>query len=172
MANRLRRLIGSSLCALVLACSPGCENDSKGDTLIDGPGKPQIEVTGISSYQESDQGNNIIRCKVSHVKPSEYKVAVYLSVFGPSANDATHAWWPKPAFGNTFTEINDDGTCKTDFNWGGMDRMARFFRVFLVPASIPDPYEIDGYYWAGKDIPSGITGTAVDVVDYDRGRNY
>ncbi len=163
--SRLLILGGCSLVA-------GCGGDEKSDSLIDGEGKPSLEITGISSYQQSLDGESKISGRVSHVKPSESKIAVYLSVYGPSANDATHAWWPKPKFGNMFTEINGDGTWSTDFVSGGADYRARFFKVFLVPASIPDPYDVYGYYWAGADLPKELTSQALDVKDYDRGKNY
>lgn len=84
-----------------------------------GPGNPAIEFTYVPPYGSF----NDLRGQVSHVKPSDYKVAVLIYVLG---------YWNKPTFANPLTAIRSDGTWTCDITTGGHDENATRIVAFLV----------------------------------------
>lgn len=72
-----------------------------------GPGNPVIEFTYAPPYGSFQN----LEGQVWHVKPSDYKVAVYIYVAG---------WWTKPYWDRPLTTIQSDGSWICDITTGGV----------------------------------------------------
>jgi hypothetical protein len=66
-----------------------------------------------------------------HVRPSDYKVAVYIRVGG--------GWWTKPTFASPLVEIRSDGSWTCDITTGGADETATEVAAFLVTNDYQPP---------------------------------
>jgi hypothetical protein len=71
---------------------------------------------------------------VQYVTPSEYRVAVYIYVWG---------WYNKPYWDERLTSIRDDGSWKTNITTVGTDTQATIIAAFLVPKGYIPP-KLDG----------------------------
>ncbi len=114
---------------------PSCDAD------VDGPGEPAIEFTDVPPYgsfndHKPDGGPDDLKGKVSHVKPKDYKVAVYIYV--PDIPPVS-GWWTKPTFATPLTSIACDGTWRTDIMTGGVDETATKIVAYLVPNGYSPP---------------------------------
>ena len=85
-----------------------------------GPGEPEIEFSYIPPYGCL----NRLKGQVWHVNPSNYKVAVYIHVFG---------WWTKPYWDKPLTMIQKNGAWTCDITTGGDDKKATAIAAYLVP---------------------------------------
>lgn len=87
---------------------------------------PSIEITKLPTCRTSE----LLLGKVSGVKFSDYKVAVYIYVLG---------WWNKPTWASPLTPISSNGTWSTNVTTGGNDKMATQYAAFLVPNGYNPP---------------------------------
>jgi hypothetical protein len=67
---------------------------------------------------------------VQYVTPSEYRVAVYIYVWG---------WYNKPWWDSPLTSIRDDGTWRTNITTVETDKQATIIAAFLVPKGYVPP---------------------------------
>ncbi|HWQ48165.1 MAG TPA: hypothetical protein VN414_04305 [Methanosarcina sp.] len=88
--------------------------------------KPKITITHVPPYGVSGSASGIVK----GVKPSNYKVAVYIYVGG---------WWNKPYWNSPLTKIKNNGTWSCNINTGGNDIYATRVAAFLVPAKYVPP---------------------------------
>lgn len=98
-----------------------------GNAIPGGPGSPSIEFTFVPPYGAFD----FLAGRVLHVKPADFKVAVYIKVGG--------GWWNKPTFAQPLTSVQVDGSWLADVVTGGSDRFADEIAAFLVPNSYVPP---------------------------------
>jgi len=90
---------------------------------------PRIWFTSIPSRSST---TSYVTGKVSGVSPSQYRVTLYIKVRGN--------WWgPKPYWDSPYTTIAADGSWRTSFITGGVDREATTFAAYLIPASYNPP---------------------------------
>jgi hypothetical protein len=138
---------------------PGMEAVLNGDTIADnwsntgipgGPGAPTIEFTHVPPLGSLED----LAGQVWHVRPSDYKVAVYIYVSG---------WWTKPTFANPLTTIQVDGSWITDITTGGIDERATRIAAFMVPNGY-DPPLMSG----GENLPDELGQRAVAKVETTR----
>jgi exo-beta-1,3-glucanase (GH17 family) len=87
------------------------------------------------------------------IKPSDYKVAVYIKVYG---------WWTKPTWDEPTTYIFSDGTWSCDITTGGFDETATDVAAFLIPATYAPPLA------EGGDLPQAVVNAAVRSIQIDR----
>jgi exo-beta-1,3-glucanase (GH17 family) len=92
-----------------------------------GPGDPTIEFTFVPAYGSFDN----LKGKVLHVRPDDYRVAVYIKV--------GNGWWTKPYWNNPLTRINRDGSWTCDITTGGIDHRATVIVAYLVRADYDPP---------------------------------
>lgn len=97
-----------------------------GTTIPGGPGNPVIELTFVPPYGSSED----LKGQVRHVRPVDYKVAVYIYVSG---------WWTKPRSSLPLTPLRPDGSWTCDITTGGADEKATKIAAFLAPASYSPP---------------------------------
>jgi hypothetical protein len=90
-----------------------------GNSIPVGPGNPAIEFTYVPPYGSFEN----LKGQIWHVKPSDYKVAVYIYVSG---------WWSKPYFSSDLTTIQNDGGWTCDITTGGVDQNATKIAGYLV----------------------------------------
>lgn len=138
---------------------PGMEAVFNGETIEDnwsntgipgGPGNPTIEFTHVPPLGSFED----LEGQVWHVKPSDYKVAVYIYVSG---------WWTKPTLANPLTTIQIDGSWITDITTGGIDEEATRIAAFLVPNDYNPPL-ISG----SGTLPDELDQNAVTKVEITR----
>lgn len=122
-------------------------------TLLGGPGKLAIEFTYVPPYGSFDN----LTGQVWHVKPADYKVAVYIYV--PSGG----GWWTKPYFNNPLTSIEVDGTWTCDITTGGRDETATRIAAFLVPNGFDPPL-----VGASATLPAILEEKAVAKIEITR----
>ncbi len=103
------------------------ENNWECDTLLDGPGDPEIAFTFVPEYGTRDN----LEGKVSHVIPKDHGVVVYIKVGS--------RWWIKPTYASPVTRINVDGTWICDVTTGGYDTQATEYRAILTVAGYDPP---------------------------------
>jgi exo-beta-1,3-glucanase (GH17 family) len=136
---------------------PGMRDVFDGKTLPDtwssaeypeGPGAPIIEIT----YGPVYGGTGTLRGRVSHVRPADYKLAVYIKV--------GVGWWTKPTFAVPLTSIRGDGTWSTAIHTGGSDETATRIAVFLVPTGT-EPPAVGG----AATLPNELNSMAVAVAE-------
>lgn len=94
-----------------------------GTILVGGPGTPSIGFTHVPAYGNLTE---FLRGTVTHVRPAEHRVAVYIYVGG---------WWNKPTHAEPLTKIYSDGTWECDIVTGGNDQLATQIAAFVVPSS-------------------------------------
>lgn len=124
--------------------------NKKNITDIDLPNEPNIKFSHVPSYASFDD----LKGEVLHVKPRDYKVAVYIYVSG---------WWTKPTFENALTVINEDGSWICDITTGGMDQNATKISAFLVPNGYSPPL-MDGK----QTLPTELYENSVAYVEVER----
>ena len=136
-------LIGILLCLLSFV-------HCRSDDIIGGEGTPEIEFTYVPPYNsfENQEG------KVKHVKPADYRVAVYIYVSG---------WWTKPYWDSPKTSIRDNGAWECDITTGGIDEKATKITAFLIPKDY-DPPLMSG----GGTLPDELAQIAVDKTETER----
>jgi len=111
------------------------------------PYVPTMKFTYVPPYGSYDN----LRGKVSNARPSEFKVVVFIEVYG--------VWWIKPYWDSPSTAINSDGTFTTDITTGGSDELAKTIRAFLVPI---------GYPISGSTTQSSLIPIATDWIEVTR----
>ena len=79
--------------------------------VIGGVGSPSIEFLSVPDFGTFED----LEGTVSHVRPSDFQVAVYIYVNG---------WWTKPYFDRPLTSITCDGQWRADVTTGGIDQRA------------------------------------------------
>lgn len=98
-----------------------------GTAIPGGPGNASIEFTFVPSYGSSDD----LKGQVWHVRPADYKVAVYIKVGG--------GWWTKPMWNSPLTTIWPEGSWICDITTGGNDVYATAIAAYLVPNGYSPP---------------------------------
>lgn len=97
-----------------------------------GPGEPEIKFTYVPPYGSFNNLNG----RVFHVWPEDYRVAVYIYVYG--------GWWTKPYWNRPLTTIDCDGKWTCDITTGGIDQKATQIIAYLVPADYQPPLAYGG----------------------------
>jgi hypothetical protein len=137
---------------VILVFLIGCESvvpniEAPLDEIVGGPGDSTIEFTYVPPY-----GSFVnLKGQVWHVKPTDYKVAVYIKV--------NLGWWTKPYWSTPLTVIKLDGSWICDITTGGIDEKATGIVAFLVPNGYSPP-SISG----GSTLPSGLDENALAKV--------
>jgi exo-beta-1,3-glucanase (GH17 family) len=124
------------------------------DGTIDGAGTPAISFAYVPPYGSY----NALQGRVVHVKPSGFRVAVYIKVAG--------GWWTKPTFAQPTTPIQSDGTWVAAIVTGGADQLATGIAAFLIPSEYNPPL-LSG---AGT-LPDSLVTNAVAYVQVQRSQN-
>jgi exo-beta-1,3-glucanase (GH17 family) len=124
-----------------------------GNDLVGGPGTPNIIVTTIPTYNTSED----LRGHVLHIRPRDFKIVVYLSLYTD-----LDSWWVKPYASNPATAINPDGTWVCDVTTGGADAQALRYRIYLIPNSVSP------YVALGGPISSDMDLAAIAKVEISR----
>jgi Glycosyl hydrolases family 17 len=115
---------------------PGMQDVFDGNTLPDnwsgasipgGPGDPAIEFTYVPPYGSFSD----LKGRIWHVKPLDYKVAVYIFV--------GTGWWTKPLWSSPLTDIQNDGSWTCDITTGGIDQDATKITAYLFPNGYSPP---------------------------------
>jgi hypothetical protein len=88
---------------------------------------PGIGYTHVPPYASFEDLQGQVWC----VEPTDYEVAVYISV--------ASGWWTKPYWATPSTTIRPDGTWTCDVTTGGTDQLATEFASFLVPKGYAPP---------------------------------
>ncbi len=96
------------------------------ETIPGGPGTPSIEFTFVPEYGSFEN----LRGQVRHLRPADYRVAVYIYVSG---------WWTKPYWNRPATRILCDGSWICDITTGGVDQRATRIAAFVLPAHYDPP---------------------------------
>ena len=99
-------------------------------SLVDGAGEPSLEFTLVPIYG-STGANAFIYGRATHIKPTDYKVALYIYVAGN--------WWIKPYFNSPDIYLDMGGEWKSATVIGGIDYNATKFAAFLVPKNYTIP---------------------------------
>ncbi|KYK26099.1 hypothetical protein AYK26_00600 [Euryarchaeota archaeon SM23-78] len=115
-----------------------------------GPGKPEIKFTYVPPYNSYEN----LRGRVLHVWPDEYRVAVYIYVYG--------GWWNKPYWNKPLTAIDCDGNWVCDITTGGIDPRATRINAYLVSANYNPPI------LSGDSLPQELEQIAVAWVKVQR----
>jgi exo-beta-1,3-glucanase (GH17 family) len=97
-----------------------------GDSIPGGPGTPAVEFAYVPPYGSFED----LRGQVWHVKPVDFRIAVYIYVSG---------WWTKPTWANPLTWIWNDGSFTCDITTGGIDQNATKIAAYLVPNGYSPP---------------------------------
>jgi exo-beta-1,3-glucanase (GH17 family) len=98
-----------------------------GNEIIDGPGNATINFTFVPPYGSFDN----LRGQVSHVKPADCRVVVYIKV---ASN-----WWIKPYYASPLTIIQPTGSWVCDITTGGVDQTATEIAAYLIPVGYNPP---------------------------------
>lgn len=122
-----------------------------GNAVVDGPGTPSIQFTLIPAYG-SDAN---LAGRVSHIKPSEHQVAVYIKV--------GNWWWVKPYAATPSTDIMPDGTWHCDITTGDGDANAAAIVAYLLPLSFDAPVVL-----GAETLPAQLDANAVAKVEATR----
>jgi hypothetical protein len=137
----LRYFLSGFFTVILLLCISGCPNDN---------GNPAIEFTHVPPYGSFED----LEGRVWHVKPVDYKVAVYIYVSG---------WWNKPYWDNPLTNIRADGSWICDITTGGVDQYATKIAAYLVPDGYNPPL-MDG----DTTLPTELDQKSVTKIDTTR----
>lgn len=116
-----------------------------------GPGNPTIEFTYVPSYASFEN----LRGQVWHVKPADYRVAVYIKV--------GTGWWTKPFWSSPLTLIMSDGSWTCDITTGGIDQTAKEILAFLVVVGYSPPL-----MYGGSTLPAELYENAAAWVNATR----
>lgn len=139
---------------------PGMQAVFDGQTIPDnwsglvipgGPGTPEILFTSVPTYGSYDW----LEGQIWHVKPADYRIAVYIKVNG--------GWWTKPTWATPLTTINPDGSWTCDITTGGYDQEATEIAAFLVLSSY-NPPALGGH----AEFPEELNQNAVATVAITR----
>jgi hypothetical protein len=98
--------------------------------IINGWPPPSIEFTSAPALG----GTGYLRGRAHNVIPSEYRVAVYIYVWG---------WYNKPYWDSPLTAIRSDGRWMTNITTVETDKQATIIAAFLVPKWYVPP-KLDG----------------------------
>jgi exo-beta-1,3-glucanase (GH17 family) len=124
-----------------------------GETVVGGAGTPSIAFTHVpvlGATLEDLEGS------VAHVKPVEYRVALYIRVGG--------LWYVKPyADSRRAIRIRPDGTWSADIVTGGSDQNATEITAFLVPTTYDAPP-----VFGAPSLPPELAANAVASVSVTR----
>ena len=137
---------------------PGMENVFAGRTMADnwssqvpcGPGEPSIQLTYVPPKGSFEN----LEGKVCHVNPEDYRVAVYIYVWG---------WWTKPYWDDPLTTISPSGEWECDITTGGVDESATKIAAYLLPKGY-DPPLMGGE----ETLPQDLKAHAVAYVEVTR----
>ncbi len=122
-----------------------------GSSIPGGPGNASIEFTYVPPYGSFEN----LKGQVWHVKPVDYKAAVYIMVGS--------GWWTKPYFSTPLTVINPDGTWTCDITTGGSDQYATAIIAYLVPNGYSPPL-MSG----GSTLPAELEQNSVAKIEATR----
>ncbi|HEY6390463.1 MAG TPA: glycosyl hydrolase family 17 protein [Bryobacteraceae bacterium] len=123
-----------------------------GSELPGGPGTPSVALTFVAPVGDSRP----VYGNVLHVRPADYKIALYIQVFGN--------WWTKPFFNQPLTSIQSDGTFFSPIVTGGSDAQSTRVHAFVVPNGYNPPL------LAGSStLPAELTQNSVANVEVIRG---
>lgn len=125
---------------LLVSCGPG-----QGNSIV-----PFIAFTFIPAFGSFDD----LVGRVAGVVPAQYKVAVYIFVWG---------WYNKPSWENPATAIQANRTWVTDITTGGNDEQATKIAAFLIPVAY-DPPVMNGE----TNLPQALYDQAVARVETER----
>lgn len=117
-----------------------------------GPGEPNLVFTYVPPY---GTWGDLLRGRVMHVRPSDYRVAVYIKV--------GNGWWTKPYWAWPLTKIMPDGRWSCNITTGGIDHRAREITAFLVPAGYNPPL-----MRGGRNLPTELDQVSVARVSVAR----
>jgi exo-beta-1,3-glucanase (GH17 family) len=126
-------------------------DDWSGIAIPGGPGNSTIEFTYVPPYGSFEN----LRGQVWHVRPGDYKVAVYIDVGG--------GWWTKPYFSSPLTSIWPDGSWTCDITTGGVDQSATAIVAYLIPNGYSPPL-MSG----GSTLPAELELNSVAKVETTR----
>lgn len=138
---------------------PGMQSVFDGDTvadnwsganLIDGPGTPSIVFT----YVPPKGSTTWIQGQVSHVKPGETKVILFIYTGS--------GWYNKPTWEEPDTMIYPDGWWTNNITTGTGDTNAPQIRAYLMPIGFATPL------LENEPIPASITSSALASVSVTR----
>ena len=104
-----------------------------------------IEFTYIPPYG-SDKAlrGKIFNYAGDYVDPNDYKVLVYIRVYG--------GWWVKPYFNQPFTPIDSNCTWTCDITTSDLDPCATEIAAFLVPSEYNNPSLGSGQPYLPSDL--------------------
>lgn len=122
-----------------------------GTSIPGGPGNPTIEFTYVPPYGSFEN----LSGQIWHVRPSDYRVAVYIKVRG--------GWWTKPYWNTPLTVIRPDGSWTCDITTGGVDQEATAIVAYLAPNGYSPPL-MSG----GSTLPGEIEQNSVAKVETTR----
>jgi hypothetical protein len=129
------------MCILIfVSCGSGQGNDIL----------PFITFSFIPAYGSFDD----LVGRVAGVTTTQYKVAVYIFVWG---------WYNKPTWGSPATAIQPNGTWVTDITTGGNDELATKIAAFLIPDTYNPPL-MNGE----ANLPQALYNNAVTHVEAER----
>ncbi len=99
-----------------------------GTQIVGGTGTPGIEILSVPPRGVA----GLVKGRVLHVRPADYRVALYLRVAG--------GYWSKPTFATPYVTVAPDGTWEANVLTGGndLDGGDRVVAV-LIPASLTPP---------------------------------
>ena len=151
MINKSKKVI--VILGVILIFLIGCESvvpniEAPPDEIVGGPGDPTIEFTYVPPYGSFAN----LKGQVWHVKPADYKVAVYIKV-------GSLGWWTKPYWSTPLTVIKSNGSWICDITTGGTDEKATEIVAFLVPNGYSPP-SMSG----GSTLPSKLDENALAKV--------
>lgn len=104
------------------------QDNWSGTTLVEGMGRPRIEFTEVPTRGS----NKWLKGKIGHVKPADYRIAVYIFVDGSG-------WWTKPTLAEASVIPWPDGEWQCNIVTGGNDSQASRIAAFLIPKDFPPP---------------------------------
>jgi len=114
-----------------------------------GPGSPALEFAYIPSYGSFEN----LKGRALHVRPQEYRVAVYIYVAG--------GWWTKPYWDRPLTNIRPDGNWSCDITTGGIDQQTTRIAAYLVPVGYNPPLARGGATLPRELEEKAVTGLEV-----------
>ena len=125
----------------ILFTLPGCDGI---------PALAGIEFTYVPPYGSFYN----LKGQVWHVNPDDYKVAVYIYVYG---------WWNKPTWANPLTSISLDGSWTCDITTDSQDQNATKITAYLVSNGYNPPL-LSG----DQELPAELETNSVAKTTVDR----
>jgi len=133
---------------------PGMQAVFEGQRVSDNwsqSGTPTLEFISVPPIgSEAD-----LLGRALHVKPADYRVAVYIRVGA--------GWWTKPTAASPLTPIRADGTWTCDITTGGNDPQATAIKAYLVPTGYSPPIIL-----GDAKLPATLDQNAVAIIEVNR----